>query len=427
MKSCVPIPPGRCSIPVPAFFALLSVALACWMPLRAFAAEPVVSNVRAVQRAGTKLVDILYDVADADGDTLTVSVSVSSDGGSTYGVPALTMLGPGYGFGVTAGNNRHIVWNAGRDWPNWYSTTMRVRVTASDGGEPPPEGMVLISAGTFTMGDTYGVGTSDERPIHDVYVSAFYMDRKEVTNRQMADVLQWGLDRGLIAASTLTVKNQEGNPQELLDLDDSHCEISFTGTSFTVDAGREDFPCVEVSWYGAQAYCNYRSDMEGLDRCIDFADWSCDFTRNGYRLPTEAEWEKAARGGLQGNYYPWPSHGGSYEDHIDGSEANYWDSGDPYDNGTTPVGYYDAWGYGEGLYDMAGNVWEWCYDWYDADWYDDPGAADPDPTGPSTGDYPVIRGGSWNYIPFALRCAYRLYSQPSDAPHDVGFRCARGE
>ena len=144
-------------------------------------------------------------------------------------------------------------------------------------GGPSIPGMSLIPAGPFEMGDPYNEGGSDELPVHSVYVSGFYLDKYEVSNEQMRQVLQWAYDTNLVIATATTVQNSEGNPQELLELDSVGSEISFAGGVFTVDVGRENFPCQEVSWYGSQAYCNYKSDIEGLNRCIDFTDWSCDF------------------------------------------------------------------------------------------------------------------------------------------------------
>ena len=159
-----------------------------------------------------------------------------------------------------------------------------------------PDGMAYIPAGEFQMGDNYGEGESNEVPVHVVSISAFYMDKFEVSNQEMAAILQWAYDQEppLVSTTATNVMNTEGSPQELIDLDDEHCEISFTNEAFVVDAGRSNFPCVEVSWYGALAYCNYRSDREGLQRCISFTstNWVCDFGRDGYRLPTEAEWRR---------------------------------------------------------------------------------------------------------------------------------------
>ena len=302
--------------------------------------------------------------------------------------------------------------------------------------EPPPLGMSLIPEGTFQMGDNYSEGEIDERPIHNVFVSAFYMDQLEVTNEKLREVLQWAFDNGKISATATTVANLEGNQQELLDLESPLIEISFSNNSFVVDSGRENFPCVEVTWFGAQAYCNYRSDIEGLERSVDFNNWSVDLTKNGYRLPTEAEWEKAARGGLTGHHFPWDSGGGSFEEHIDGSRANYDGSRDPFEDsfvGSTPVGYYNGsqtpmgedMANGFGLYDMAGNMWEWCSDWWQSDWYSLPDSSTSNTQGPANGTSKCNRGGTFNDFERFIRCASRNHSAPSNSHYSIGFRSAR--
>lgn len=311
------------------------------------------------------------------------------------------------------------------DVPMFY----RVAMTTT----PWPIGMVKVDAGAFEMGDHYNVADTDEEPVHSVYVSAFYMDRYLVTNERMRRVMQWAYDHGLITATSTTVMNAEGTGQELLDLDDPDSLMGFDNGVFYVFPGKGAFPCVEVSWYGALAFGNYRSDMEGLPRAIDFTNWTCDFNSTGYRLPTEAEWEKAARGGLVGHYFPWPSYGGNYTDHIDGSKANYSGSGDPYENGTTPVGYYNG---GQnppgddmanplGLYDMAGNVRQWCWDWYQGSWYQQPEASLPDTTGPVSGSVRVHRAGTFSQTSVNLRCANRAGEAPANSAGYAGFRCVR--
>lgn len=305
-----------------------------------------------------------------------------------------------------------------------------IRVTAQD-GPSAPAGMVLIPAGSFVMGDSFDEGNSGERPTHTVQVSAFSMDRTEVTNDLMVEVMQWAYDRGKVSATTSSVRNLEGNGQPLLDLSDGDCRITWNGSRFGMKAEMgSGYPCVEVSWYGAAAFCNYRSLMEGRTPCYDLGDWSCDGSANGYRLPTEAEWEKAARGGARGRRFPWG-------DTISHHQANYRsDSGIAYDVSptrgyhpdyesegsahTSPVGSFAPNGYG--LYDMAGNVWEWCGDWYSSDYYGSSPTSDP--RGPSTGSYRIMRGGSWDSFAWYCRVAFRFLSLPPDTSSNAyGFRC----
>ena len=220
---------------------------------------PFVSNVHAEQRPGTKLVDISYDVDDTDGDLLTITVVVSDDGGQTFTVPASTFTGD-VGAGIAPGTGKQIVWDAGADVPNVFGTNYQIKLTASDGqlggetiigqdGAP----MALIPAGEFQMGDAFSEGNTNERPVHTVYLDAFYMDVHEVTVGQY---------RQFVQATGYRAPNWN---------------------SVASYAPTDEHPIIYVSWNDATAYC----------------EWA------GKRLPTEAEWEKAARGGLAGNRYPW--------------------------------------------------------------------------------------------------------------------------
>jgi formylglycine-generating enzyme required for sulfatase activity len=257
--------------------------------------------------------------------------------------------------------------------------------------------MVLIPAGEFQMG--CNDGGNDEKPVHTVYLDAFYMDKYEVTNAQYAKFLN---DYG---------KNTDAAGHELIDFDDGNCLIEKSGIfrrKYRPKSGYENHPVVEVTWYGAAAYAQYY----------------------GKRLPTEAEWEKAARGGLVGKKYPWG-------DNITHNEANYYGTGGKDDkwSGTSPVGSFAPNGYG--LYDMAGNVWEWCADEYDSGYYSK--SLKNNPKGPGiaitlgnnnfTNVYTmrVIRGGAWRYSPSYLRCACRLGYVPTLTYYYLGFRCSQDQ
>ncbi|MHC4216557.1 MAG: formylglycine-generating enzyme family protein [Planctomycetota bacterium] len=312
-----------------------------------------------------------------------------------------------------------------------------------------PDDMAYIPGGGFEMGDHFDPeGYDNELPVHSVLLDAFFMSKFEITNQQYCDYLNSALGSGSIYLSSDVVYGT-GNNQPYCDTSASHFYglIVYGSGVFSVRTmngrDRSDDPMVMVSWYGAAAYCNWRSSAKGYESCFDTNDpnWTCDFTKTGYRLPTEAEWEYAARGGQHYPYYRYP-----WDNSIEPNQANYTISGDPYDTATNllmtaPVGFFDGttkykadynWpasvtsyqttsgANGYGLYDMAGNVWERCNDRYDENYYN----VSPydNPEGPVSGIFRVYRGGCWNNIMRGCRVAARNYSYPEHRDYGVGFR-----
>jgi formylglycine-generating enzyme required for sulfatase activity len=243
--------------------------------------------------------------------------------------------------------------------------------------------MTQIPAGCFDMGDHFSEGFYDELPVHEVCISAFEMDVHEVTNAEYAR----GVDEGVCTSPI-------------------HWSSASRATYYG-DPAYDNYPVIHVNWYDATDYCA----------------WA------GKRLPTEAEWEYAARGGLSGKRYPWG-------DTIDCDDACYGRGDTSFacwnhchnsicDNDTHPAGNYAANGYG--LHDMGGNVSEWVHDWYSATYYQYcvDHAIVEDPPGPASGTYRVLRGGSWYDGPVGPRGAPRPVAPPEGSHALSGFRCAR--
>jgi len=323
----------------------------------------------------------------------------------------------------------------------WASSPPAPKVLGNHGYRTSPE-MVGVAGGDFQMGDPWNEGGTDERPVHTVYISSFYIDASEVTNQQYADGLNWAWAQGglITVTNAVVYKYGSGTSYAYCDTTTSspYSRITWDGSTFAVLPDKETHPATEVSWYGAVAYCNWRSAREGKPLCYDLSNWSCNFAVPGYRLATEAEWEKAAGWDpAEQKHFRFGGHtDGCGYDCLDGYGANYWNSGDPFESGTypwsTPVGFYDGTTHGAyptedarsyyGCYDMSGNVWEWCYDWYSSGYYSN--SPSTDPTGPPSGIWRVVRGGGWANNPASSRSAKRGPDGPSDRDVNIGFRCA---
>jgi formylglycine-generating enzyme required for sulfatase activity len=240
------------------------------------------------------------------------------------------------------------------------------------GEEPAPakikDGMALVPAGAFTMGRTRETPDDktgmrplilrDDRPAHKVFLESFYIDIHEVTQGDYASFVKATGHRA---------------PYHWLG-----------GQS---PQGMEKLPVYNVGWEDADAYCR----------------WA------GKRLPTEAEWEKAARGGLNGEDYPWG-------DKITPGDARFNTA-----DGPAPVGQYKPNGYG--ILDMAGSVSEWCSDWFERTYYES--SPEKNPSGPATGTYKIIRGGAWSDGPRRVTVFFRNWVRPNQITPNIGFRCVQ--
>jgi sulfatase modifying factor 1 len=278
-----------------------------------------------------------------------------------------------------------------------------------DAGVGPPaaitvaDGMARLPGGSFAMGSPEATH-NDQRPVHHVSLAGFWLDTHPVTNRQFVQFVEFTkyLTTAERRGSSLVFDRDSGDWQETTGANWRHPR----GPQDSL-VGKEDYPVVHVSWFDAVA----------------FASWA------NKRLPTEAEYEYAARSGLVDCQYPWGRELAPRGRVL----ANYWQGRFPQTDlgidgfqGISPVGIYppNRWG----LYDMAGNVWCWCADWYEAEYY---GQSLPkNPTGPTTGTQRVRRGGSWlssAHHDGGLLVVHRDHASPEQTTNHTGFRCARSD
>ena len=345
-------------------------------------ATPEVTNVTASQRTdGSRLVDIYYDLFEANDELCNITVKLSSDNGATFGiVPSPDNLSGDFGANLSSGTGKHIIWDAGAESFDLDGSYL-YRIYADDGSSPPiPDNFILVEGGTFHNGTS------------DVTVSSFYLDKYQLTQNAYQAVMGY-------------------NPSHF--------------------AGVTNGPVEQVSWYDAIEYCNRRSMQEGLTPCYSYGDYgtnpaawptgwnsisnnhtnvSCNWTVDGYRLPTEMEWMFAAIGGNHSQGYTY-----SGSNNVD-SVAWYWDNSD---SSTHTVGTKTA---NElGFYDMSGNVFEWVWDI----WSVLPSEAQTDPHGAANGPYRAARGGGWSNYDYVCAVSYRNHLHATYQHYGVGFRVCR--
>ncbi len=344
-----------------------------------YGVNPVVTNVTGSQRTdGSKILDIYYDVACTEADSVWVKLYVSDDGGNTFNIfPDETLIIGDY-FKVHTGNSKHLIWNAGEENRTFDGHNFQLKILASV-NHPMPYGFIRVAGGTFTMGSTnYG-------PAHQVQLSSYYICRHEVTQAEWISVMN-------------------SNPS-------------------IISIG-PNLPVLRVNWFDCVLYCNKLSINHDLDPCYSINgitnpdNWPTDWRsgnylifysriKNGYRLLTEAEWEFAALGG---NY----SHNYTYSGSENVDEIAWYQIGNPAIVETKLPNEL-------GIYDMSGNMWEWCWDGYSP--YSENNQIDPE--GDNNNYIRSIRGGGFVNTPPYLQVKLRYQVDQTIQVYELGFRICR--
>lgn len=314
--------------------------------------------------------DLSWECTDPDGDSLTFDVYFGTSpnpplleqgwADTTYVLDELLPETPYY-WKIVA-HDDHSNSTTGNIWNFITGTT--------------PEGMIFVQGGSFEMGDHYFEGDEDELPVHSVYLDSYYIGKFEVTQAEYEAVVG-------------------SNPSYFIG---------------------DDLPVDHVNWFSAVTFCNLKSQQEELTPCYNLDDWSCDFSANGYRLPTEAEWEYAARGGV--NWTDDYRYSGCHE--ISDLPDYAWYSSNS-SSQTHPVGTKLP--NQIEIHDMSGNVFEWCWDWYSSTYYSSSPSSNPQ--GPTSGDRRVLIGGGWYYSDNNCRVANRGSGSPGNGLGNYGFRLVR--
>jgi len=326
------------------------------------------------------------------------------------------------------------------------SVPVEVTAGAGDGSLD----MVTIPAGTFLQGNTERRAFGGYTPQRTVHLSTYSIARTEVTNAAFVETLEWAVAQGRAEVFGHLVLSTDGILKSVVADIDNIDFLIYSGPTFTIQPGHELHPAQGIPWNGAAQWCNWQSERDGLEPAYthttidingmyELAYLECDFAKNGYRLPTEAEWEKAARGAemlpdgvnpMPGRWYPWGDH--DYHVNLSGGIGFYANLWQHMGDHTLPVGSFPAGRSPYGLDDMVGNVSEWVYDWFDYDYYQtDP--VDVDPHGPDTfGIADEWLRKTWRSAPayawfmyIEAGCSSRFGYKYSDADLGMGFRVAR--
>lgn len=320
-----------------------------------------------------------------------VDLEVSKNGGINYVITAKALEGD-YGYGVSRGINRVIYWKPLEENTELIGDDFVFRINATLLGSEPNIEMVKFNGDQFDMGDIFNKGEVDELPVHKVKIDDFEIGKYEVTNFQFAKFLNsYGSDR-ILSGEFKGEKIIYPQPNSII----------LTNSGWKVVEGYEYYPVTGVTWYGANEFCKFYN----------------------YRLPTEAEWEYAARcAGKKISY-------ASVTDSVSSVFFNYNSMFDFDSVKNSPnldflrlesVGKYPP---NEcGIFQMSGNVWEYCLDWYEWNYYSN--SEEINPIGPFLGKYKVIRGGSFTSSEKGIRVFERSYISPDDSRSDLGFRVAR--
>ncbi len=292
---------------------------------------------------------------------------------------------------------------------------------------------VLVKGGTFIMGsDDRQYADSDEYYPHQVTLDSFYIDKFETTIKSVADVYNYALKKKYIYVKGSYVYI-ESNDKILLQVSSNlkTKSIKFEQGRFYYDDDAANYPIIHISWFGAAAYCNFLSEMKGLQKCYDEFMSECDFSKNGYRLLTEAEWEYAGKSGGKPYMFSWGNDIKKPKENVaDLSFKKAYPNLPAWENyrdnfvHTSPVGSFTP---NElGLYDISGNVYEWCWNWSTDNYEEKPVK---NPRGPETGVAKALRGGSWYDTINLNRLSNRtwLFPQSTGTVSDVGVRIGRSK